>query len=109
MNSCRECFQIACQCPSSIRPTDELIDPEPGIREHAEEIRMRILRRVCDNERWAALVELAVERATSIGARDYGNASYYKSTRELEAEGDCEIADLIFYEHIPCSRTVRTP
>lgn len=104
MTSCSECFQVVCQCPKSIRPTEELIDPGPGIRAHASEIRMRILRRVLDNAKWAALVDLAVERATSIGAKDYGNASYYKSDAELEYEGDCEIADLLFYEHIPLER-----
>lgn len=105
VRSCRECFQAVCNCPKSIAPPSEpLIDPEPGIRQHASEIRMRILRRVLDNAKWDELVDLAVERATSIGAADYGNASYYKSTRELTAEGDCELADLIFYEHIPCTR-----
>ena len=104
---CRECMQVAqaCNCPASIRtqPAD-LIDPIPGIERTADEVRMRILRRILDNDAWHYLVQLAQDRASSEGAQVYGNASYHKTDAELEYEGDCEIADLIFYMHVPVER-----
>lgn len=110
MSSCRECYQIACCCPKSIRPTDALIDPTDAIRAHAHEIRMEILRRLLDRDEWARLVDLAIERSGpgSIGATEYGNRSYTKNDAELAHEGACEIADLIFYTHIPLTREADT-
>lgn len=109
---CRECMQLAqaCNCPASIRPhSEDLIDPRPGIDRHASEIRMRILRHVLDPNEWAAAVELAKERAWSEGAKVYGNASYAKDDAALKYEGVCELADWIFYLHIPCEREEQQP
>lgn len=105
MTTCRECFQAVCNCPASIQ-TEAFIDPTDAIRRHASEIRMRILRRILDNDEWQRLVDLTIERSgpDSIGAKEYGNASYRKDDTELHFEGACEIADLIFYEHIPVAR-----
>lgn len=108
MSSCRECFQIACCCPNSLRTDDALIDPTDAIRARAGEIRMTILRRLLDRDEWERLVDLAIERSgpNSIGAKEYGNRSYTKTNAELQHEGACEIADLIFYTHIPLERGV---
>jgi hypothetical protein len=72
-------------------------DPEQTIRAHAEVARHRILSRILDPAIWAYLVELAVERATSIGAREYGDRAWGLSRDEIQIEGFQEIADLIFY------------
>jgi hypothetical protein len=106
---CRHCRRPsrACACPKGVSTREPLVparDPEAGIRKHADEIRMQILRNVLDNERWAKAVDFAVERSTSIGAQEYGDASYYKTDEVLEWEGDCELADWIFYLHIPLER-----
>lgn len=72
-------------------------DPEATIRAHANVARQRLLSLAADRDRWAELVELAVERATSIGAREYGTTTWEKSITAVAHEGDCEIADWIFY------------
>lgn len=46
------------------------------------------------------LVELAVSRAGSVGAREYGNTSYGKTHAQLGVEIDEELADAIFYGHL---------
>lgn len=109
MTECaRHPFWSACGCPASVRraPAEEFIDPTDAIRQHACKIRMDLLRRLLDREEWARLVELSIERSgpDSIGAKEYGNASYDKTDAELWDEGAAEIADLIFYSHIPHTR-----
>lgn len=99
---CRHCRKpsSACDCPASVQRATPIVatrDAGATIANHSAEVRMRILRAVCDNERWARLVQLGRERATSIGAQEYGDASYFKPLDTLEWEGECEIADLIFY------------
>lgn len=79
--------------PQIVRPHD----PTTTIRSTSDKVRMRILRVLCDNAEWSAFVALADERATSIGAAEYGDESYHKTDDDLEYEGACEIADLIFY------------
>ena len=46
------------------------------------------------------LVALAVERAGSVGAQDYGDASYRKTHTQVGVDVDEELADAIFYEHL---------
>jgi hypothetical protein len=120
---CKSCSRhhSLCDCPASVRQVRKRIDailsdPPPAptghpvdvdgwairdaaatIDTYAEQTRMRILRAICDPDRWPELVALARTRATSIGAQQYGNASYHKPIAELDYEGACEIADLIFY------------
>jgi hypothetical protein len=72
-------------------------DPETTIRAHANTARRKLMELAADRDRWAALVELAVERATSIGAREYGTSTWEKPVDAVVAEGDCEISDWIFY------------
>ena len=109
MNSCTECYQIACCCPASLRDPDALIDPTAAIRSHANEIRLTLLRRLLDRDEWTSLVDLAIERSgpDSIGAKEYGNRSYTLTDDALKYEGACEIADLIFYTHIPIMRAAQ--
>jgi phosphoribosyl-ATP pyrophosphohydrolase len=46
------------------------------------------------------LVELAVERAATVGMSDYGDTSYHKPVEYLEVDVMEELADAIFYQHI---------
>lgn len=46
------------------------------------------------------LVELAVERASTLGIREYGDTSYHKDIEWLEVDVMEELADAIFYQHI---------
>ncbi len=46
------------------------------------------------------LVELAVERASTVGLSEYGDTSYYKPVEYLEVDVMEELADAIFYQHI---------
>lgn len=48
-------------------------------------------------ENYDALVELAIERSTSIGAAEYGDASFHKTRETLTRERFEEYADAIFY------------
>ena len=119
---CRSCWESpeACKCPASVRRAqgnvemapaswlaglgkitaidDEvLIDAEKTIRATSDATRMRLLRLALDNDWWAARVEGAVSRATSLGAQEYGNASYHKTDEQLDREGCDEIEDFVFY------------
>jgi hypothetical protein len=107
---CRHCTRpsSACDCPASVQRAEPIValrDAEATIRATAAETRMRLARQIFDNDRWSHLVDLAVERATSIGAQQYGDASYNKTDAELEAEGDDEIADWLFYAGVIEERT----
>lgn len=99
---CRHCSEhySRCNCPASIQRAEPLValrDAEATIRATSDATRMRLLRKVLDNDWWDARVEGGVERATSLGAQQYGDASYHKTDAELESEGDDEIEDWIFY------------
>jgi len=48
------------------------------------------------------LIDLAVRRALEQGA-EYEGASYRKTKEQLLVEGDEELADAIFYEHLRIS------
>ena len=46
---------------------------------------------------YPAILNLAVERVTTIGRQDYGDTSFHKLPSELRHERFCEYADAIFY------------
>jgi len=72
-------------------------DPEATIRAFTNRARMKLLELATDRDRWDRLTELAIERSTTIGVREYGTGAWDKTPPELEGEGDDEIADWIFY------------
>lgn len=106
---CRHCRRSSfeCNCPKGVSTREPIValrDAEATIRSTSDRTRMRLLRLVLDNERWDRIVELGVMRATSEGARIYGDTSYHKSDIDLEYEGDCELADWTFYEGVIVER-----
>lgn len=55
------------------------------------------------------LVELGFERAfETVGVHEYGDSTYWKSTEALSDEAAAELADAIFYLHIPIAREAGT-
>jgi len=46
------------------------------------------------------LVEFAIDRAASLGVREYGDTSYHKDVEYLECDVAEELADAIFYQHL---------
>lgn len=107
---CRGCTRpfASCNCPASVQRAEPLVplrDAEATIRSSSAESRMRLLRKILDNDWWQRNEDLAVERATSIGAQEYGDASYHKTTAELDQEGDEEIADWRFYDGVIVERS----
>ncbi len=99
---CRHCWKSyeLCDCPASVaraEPIVALCDPEATIRSTAQATRWRLMRQICDTDRWNEIVDLAVKRATSIGAKQYGDKSYSKPAAALEREADEELADWLFY------------
>jgi len=51
------------------------------------------------------LVELGFERAfDTVGVHEYGDSTYWKPTDSLADEAAAELADAIFYLHIPIAR-----
>lgn len=85
-------------------PAEPIIDPERDMRVYAERVQARIIERISDPVQFRSLLDLAVQRAQSIGAQQYGNAAYKLNDYELAHEGAQEIADLIFYEHVRVKR-----
>ncbi len=72
-------------------------------REHADEAAARLV--VVLQERLAELVELGFERAfDTVGVHEYGDSTYWKHNEQLADEADAELADAIFYLHIPVAR-----
>ena len=72
-------------------------------RRHSAEAAQRLIeelkRRVDD------LVELGFERAfDTVGVHEYGDSTYFKPTAQLADEAAAELADAIFYMHIPVAR-----
>lgn len=88
-----------CDCPASIRlvvPLQPIRDPEATVRAHASAAVHRLVERLQrDADR---LVELAVERSTSLGARAYGDGAWSKPPDDLDRETDEELADALFYQ-----------
>ena len=46
------------------------------------------------------IIELAVDRASTIGVREYGDTAYHKPIEWLEVDVLEELADAVFYRHI---------
>ncbi|MCW2949661.1 MAG: hypothetical protein JWN41_674 [Thermoleophilia bacterium] len=72
-------------------------------RAHAEAAAHELLRVL--QAQLATLVELGFERAfDTVGVHEYGDSTYWKSTSQLTEEAAAELADAIFYLHIPIAR-----
>ncbi|MCW2920314.1 MAG: hypothetical protein JWL76_188 [Thermoleophilia bacterium] len=72
-------------------------------RRHANEAAERLVEVL--RGRIAELVELGFERAfDTVGVHEYGDSTYWKSTEQLAEEAAAELADAIFYLHIPIAR-----
>jgi hypothetical protein len=55
--------------------------------------------------RLAEFVELGFERAfDTVGVHEYGDSTYWKPNEQLSEEAAAELADAIFYLHIPIAR-----
>lgn len=46
------------------------------------------------------IIDMAIERASTLGVAEYGDVSYYKPLERLECEVLEELADAVFYEHL---------
>lgn len=72
-------------------------------RRHAAEAAQRLVTEL--QRRLDELVELGFERAfDTVGVHEYGDSTYFKSTEQLADEAAAELADAIFYVHIPVAR-----
>ena len=72
-------------------------------RRHAGEAASRLVDVL--QARLAELVELGFERAfDTVGVHEYGDSTYWKTTEQLAEEAAAELADAIFYLHIPVAR-----
>lgn len=72
-------------------------------RQHAAEAAERLVALLGD--RFAELVELGFLRAfDTVGVHEYGDSTYWKDTAQLAEEAAAELADAIFYLHIPVAR-----
>lgn len=72
-------------------------------RRHADEAAARLVDVL--RARLDELVELGFERAfDTVGVHEYGDSTYWKPDAELSAEAAAELADAIFYLHIPIAR-----
>ena len=72
-------------------------------RRHADEAAARLVEVL--QARLAELVELGFERAfDTVGVHEYGDSTYWKATEQLAEEAAAELADAIFYLHIPVAR-----
>jgi hypothetical protein len=72
-------------------------------RRHADEAAARLVDVL--RARLDELVALGFERAfDTVGVHEYGDATYWKGTEQLAEEAAAELADAIFYLHIPVAR-----
>jgi hypothetical protein len=72
-------------------------------RQHADEAAQRLVQLLQD--RIPELVRLGFERAfDTVGVHEYGDSTYWKGTEQLADEAAAELADAIFYLHIPIAR-----
>jgi len=72
-------------------------------REHAGEAAERLIEVL--RARLGELVELGFDRAFStVGVHEYGDSTYWKASEQLNEEAAAELADAIFYLHIPVAR-----
>lgn len=70
-------------------------DPERTIREHAGRTVDLIIHRLVAHR--AHLLDRAVERATTLGVKEYGEGAWSKTPEQLLEEFDDEICDAFFY------------
>ena len=72
-------------------------------RTHADAAAKRLLELL--EARMDELVELGYERAfDTVGVHEYGDSTYWKPTEQLTEEALAELADGIFYMHVPIAR-----
>lgn len=72
-------------------------------RTHAREAAHRLLALL--EAQLEELVELGYERAfDTVGVHEYGDSTYWKTAEQLDDEAAAELADAIFYLHIPLAR-----
>lgn len=72
-------------------------------RRHADEAATRLVEVL--RARLGELVDLGFERAfDTVGVHEYGDSTYWKGTDALAEEAAAELADAIFYLHIPVAR-----
>ena len=72
-------------------------------RRHADAASARLVELL--QARLNELVELGFERAfDTVGVHEYGDSTYWKDTETLVDEAAAELADAIFYLHIPIAR-----
>lgn len=72
-------------------------------RRHAAEAAIELVEIL--RSRVDELVELGFERAfDTVGVHEYGDTTYWKPTDQLSEEAAAELADAIFYLHIPVAR-----
>jgi len=72
-----------------------MTEAERVIRENAERIKYRLIAEILEHH--DELVELAVERADTIGILEYEDRSFRKSPAELFVDRKEEYADAYFY------------
>ena len=72
-----------------------MTEAERVIRENADRIKYRIIAEILEHH--DEIVELAVERADTIGIAEYEDKSFLKSATELRTERFEEHADAYFY------------
>jgi hypothetical protein len=72
-------------------------------RTHADAAARRLLALL--EERKDELVALGFERAfDTVGVHEYGDSTYWKPSEQLTDEALAELADGIFYMHVPLAR-----
>jgi hypothetical protein len=72
-------------------------------RKHADEASTRLVELL--QRRLTEYVKLGFERAfDTVGVHEYGDSTYFKPNEQLLDEAAQELADAIFYLHIPVAR-----
>lgn len=88
--------ECRCEAPNDRSPLVRIPrDVERTIRERADTTIALLIERL--QQRRAELVDYSVERATTIGVTEYGEAAWHKTPDQLLREIDDELADAIFY------------
>lgn len=68
------------------------------LRRRGRQAAIELCHRIVDD--YEDLIELAIERALTLGVQEYGDVSYHKPIERLEVEVDEELADALFYQHL---------
>lgn len=68
------------------------------LRRRGRQAAIELCHRIIDD--YEDLIELAIERALTLGVTEYGDTSYHKDLEHLEVEVNEELADAIFYQHL---------